>query len=396
MYNISGAIKEYRTSPWNRPTEDKIELLRKAKELNKKTVAFVYPIFDSSTFRYRGYNISETLDYSFQWSGTYFQLSEIKQLHEVVELVDVLVVIRCTWDFEMEALIQKTKAPGGCFVYDVDDLIYHPKYMPIFIRTLGLRKGEEAWDDWFGLTQQHHMVADMCDAYMTTNSYLGDQLAEDYKRPCYIVKNYLNWIQEEVSEEVFQQKQACVAEKSFVIGYFSGSPTHVKDIMIAMPELEQFLNNHEDAKLRIVGYMDLPEEYNYLVKMGKIEYVPFQTFVGLQVEQAKVDVNIVPLVNNEFSNCKSELKYFETAIVGTITCATPTYTYSRAIVNGDNGYLCEQGEWLPALEKIYTEGVSLEKQKYICQKALDEYGSRNQLEHVEEVLNSIFEGKQEA
>ena len=74
----------------------------------------------------------------------------------------------------------------------------------------------------------------------------------------------------------------------------------------------------------------------------------------MQREQAKVDINIVPLVNNEFSNCKSELKYFETAIVGTPTCATPSFTYSSAIENGENGYLCEKGEWLRAFEKLYN------------------------------------------
>lgn len=393
MYDIKKITGQYRTSPWNRPIEDKIKLLKTAKRLKKRTVVFLYPSFDSSTFRYRGYNVADTLDYSLQWTGIYFEGKEIPYILQEVENIDILVAIRCTWDFETEELIQKARACGAKIVYDVDDLIYHPKYMPIVIRTLGLRKGEEAWDDWFGRTQQHREIADICDAYITTNGYLAEYLESDYSKSCYIIKNYLNEIQEKVSEELFLQKQDMQADKPFIIGYFSGSPTHVKDLMIAMPEVEQFLNNHDDAKLRIVGYMDLPEQYNYLVKLGKIEYVSFKTFVGLQVEQAKVDVNIVPLVNNEFSNCKSELKYFETAIVGTITCATPTYTYSRAIVNGDNGYLCEQGEWLSALEKIYAEGVSLEKQKYICQKALDEYGSRNQLEHIENVFNSIFDDK---
>lgn len=388
MYNIEDVVRDYRTSPWKRPLEDRIEVLKNAKKLGKKTVAMLYPVFDSSTFRYRGYNIAETLEYSFEWTGMYFEEKDIADLQAAIEYVDVLDIIRCGWDFDMGDLIDAAKNNGAKVVYDVDDLVYHPKYMPIVIKTLSLKKGIE-WDGWFGLTQRNFMIAQQCDAYITTNGYLADYLKQDFEKPCYVVKNYLNWIQESVSEEVLREKQSQSMKKPFIIGYFSGSPTHVKDIMVAMPEIEQFLNKYEDTILRIVGYMDLPEDYQYLLDSKRIEYVPFQTFVGLQAEQAKVDVNIVPLVNNEFSNCKSELKYFETAIVGTITCATPTYAYKTAIINGDNGYLCQKGEWLPTLEKIYKEGVSNERQNYICKRALEQYGSKSQLKHLEQVFDSI-------
>lgn len=393
MYNISGTYSGYRARPWNRPSEDKIEVLKNGKKLNKKTAAFMYPIFDSSTFRYRGYNIVETLEYSFQWTGAYFEVKEIPVLEKALDVIDVLVVIRCAWDFELGYFIEKAKSMGIRVVYDVDDLIYHPKYMPIIIKTLGLKKGKQ-WDSWFGLIERNHMITDMCDAFICTNGYLANYIKNDYDKPCYVVRNYMNWMQEEVSQKVLEEKLSQESEKPFIIGYFSGSPTHVKDLMIVMPEIETFLNNHEDARLRIVGYMDLPEEYEYLIRMKKIEFVPFQTFTDLQVEQAKVDINIVPLVNNQFSNCKSELKYFETAIVGTITCATPTYTYSEAITNGDNGYLCQAGEWLSVFEKIYAEGVSTEKKQYICQKALEQYGSKSQLKHLENVFNSIYAGEE--
>lgn len=392
MYNIDDSARDYRTSPWKRATEDRVEVLKNAKKLGKKTVAMLYPVFDSSTFRYRGYNVAETLEYSFQWTGMYFEERDIEMLKEAIEYVDVLDIIRCGWDFNIDELIKAAKDAGAKVVYDVDDLIYHPKYMPIVIKTLGLKKGVQ-WDSWFGLTQRNLMIAEQCDAYITTNSYLGEYLEKDFQKPVYVIKNYLNWIQESVSQEVLREKQSQEAEKPFIIGYFSGSPTHMKDFMIAMPEIEQFLKNHDDAMLRIVGHMELPKEYRYLVKEGRVEYVRFQTFVGLQVEQAKVDVNVVPLVNNEFSNCKSELKYFETAIVGTITCATPTHTYKTAIIDGDNGYLCEKGDWLPALEKIYAEGPSIERQNYICQRAIEQYGGKNQLKHVENVFNSIYDNK---
>lgn len=389
MYDVKENNRVYCPNPWNKLYLERLEILKKAKNLYKKTVAFIYPTFDSSTFRYRGYNVSETLEYSFQWSGAFFELNDISELKLELDCVDVLVLIRCDWDDELEHFITCAKAKGIHVVYDVDDLIYDPKYMPIVIRTLGLNKHTE-WNYWFGLTYRNCLVAGMCDAFITTNGYLADYLKKDFEKPGYIIQNYLNWTQEEVSRYYFEQKQRMVPDKPFEIGYFSGSNTHVKDIMIAMPDIEKLMRKYEDVVLKIVGYMNLPKEFDYLVKQNRIQFVPFQTFVGLQYEQSKVDVNIVPLVNNEFSNCKSELKYFETAIVGTITCATPTHTYRGAIKHGDNGYLCEKGEWFDALEKIYLEGVSPEKQAYIQARALEVYGNKNQLKHVESVLDEIY------
>ena len=61
----------------------------------------------------------------------------------------------------------------------------------------------------------------------------------------------------------------------------------------------------------------------------RIEVCPLQDFVNLQRLIGEVEINIVPLQDNAFTNCKSELKYFEAAIVETVTVATPTYTFSR-------------------------------------------------------------------
>ena len=209
---------------------------------------------------------------------------------------------------------------------------------------------------------------------------------ETFQKPCFIIPNYLNWYQERVSMEYFEKKQKTDTMDPFVIGYFSGSPTHVKDLGMIMPEIEQFLKKHDNAMLKVVGYMDLPDQWDYLKSDGKMVFTAFQSFTGLQYEQAKVDVNVVPLVNNLFSNCKSELKYFENAIVGTVTCATPTYSFQKAIESGSNGYLCNEGEWYGALEKIYQDSDNRKMQLKIRESALNCYGNRNQLNLVESVL----------
>lgn len=390
MYRLERSGQKYRENPWNRPYQDRIAQLQDARRCGRKTAAFLYPHFDSSTFRYRGYNIAETLEYSFWWSGSYFESGDVRKLFKDIDFVDVLVVIRCAWDSELDGFLKAVKAKGIRLCYDVDDLICHPGHMPSIISALGLFQ-EPEWNFWFGLTERNRMAVQLCDAIITTNGYLAQHLKADFQKPCYIIKNYLNWIQEEVSSTWFEAKMRMESQKPFEIGYFSGSPTHVKDLMVLMPEMETFLNGHENTVLKIVGYMELPEEYAYLEQKKKIRFVPFQTFEKLQYEQAQSDINVVPLVNNEFSNCKSELKYFESAIVGTITCATPAYTYAGAITHGENGFLCREGEWLPLFEKLYESGVHKQQQESIRKRALEQYAFLSQVKTVEHVLDDIFD-----
>ena len=96
-------------------------------------------------------------------------------------------------------------------------------------------------------------------------------------------------------------------------------------------------------KLRIVGFLGVT---GGIEKFGsRVELYPLQDPINLQRLIAEVEINISPLQNNLFTNCKSELKYFEAAITGTITVATPTYSFSRAIVDGENGFLAKAFDW---------------------------------------------------
>src|SRR4029078_12926471 len=82
----------------------------------------------------------------------------------------------------------------------------------------------------------------------------------------------------------------------------------------------------------------------------RVEFYPVQDPINLQRLSAETEINIAHMQNNLFTNCKSELKYFEAAVAGTLTVATPTYTFSRAIVDGENGFLANAFEWNDKLQ----------------------------------------------
>ena len=109
-------------------------------------------------------------------------------------------------------------------------------------------------------------------------------------------------------------------------------------------------------------------------------------YVLLQREIAEADVNIVPLFENDFTHCKSEQKYFEASLVGTITCASPVYAYRKAIQRGKRGFLCEQAEWFSTLEFLYNQRNQLRKNMYNLRNEVQDYAYYNMKKEIENVF----------
>ncbi|MCQ2493248.1 MAG: hypothetical protein MJ104_01490 [Lachnospiraceae bacterium] len=394
MYNIEKISNRiYRDAPWNISVEDRLAKITGAKKNGKRTVGYIYPQFDSSTFRYRGYNVCESLDYSFEWGGAWFQLNELDCIKKNISEFDLIILIRCPWTEKLEDFVRGVKKYGLIVGYDIDDLVYKPKYFEYLAAALGFSQDYE-YNFWHGLMYRNEKCIELCDSLITTNEYLADYLRKDFDKQCYVIPNYLNMLQQEVSDEYLRAKMSLKSEDYYEIGYFSGSPTHAKDLQVALPAIETFFNENKNARLKIVGYMEIADKYSYLVNEGRIIFKPFTSMTGLQYEQATVDVNIVPLLNNVFSNCKSELKYFESAIVGTATLATPTYAYAHAIEYGDNGYLCNnEEEWYANLRKVYEKPFTDKDMLSLSQKSLDKYSSIRMTMWVENILEKIVEIK---
>lgn len=392
MYKITP--QEYVTDqPWERTFSQRVNKLFEAKKNNLKAAVYLYERPDTSTFRYRVYNMCQALELSLHWRGTYFYQEELASIRQYLNQIDLLIVARFRWTFELDSLIEEAKAKGIKVAFEVDDMVYNLKYLPIIVNTLSVNMACEAdYDYWFSYISRLYMSAKKSDAVITTNEFLVNKMTKDLGVPGYVIQNFTNRIQEDVSELYsFQKEKICSTDK-FIIGYFSGTPSHINDFLVVAPELKKLLEKYEDIVLRIVGFMDMPDYMTELEGMGKIERLPLVNFVDLQREIAKVDVNIAPLVNNEFSNCKSELKYFEASIVGTITCATPTHTFKNAIQNGVTGYLCERGEWLRTLENLYInrkygDTEMVKKAKEYC---IRRYAYYNQTVHIEKVFSQII------
>lgn len=270
-------------------------------------------------------------------------------------------------ELPIKELIRSAKKRSIPVLFDVDDLICHISYLPLLTNTLNVHFGSEGdYDFWFADIARHQAIASQVDGFITTNPFLGQKLSEIFNKPYQVMMNSLNAEQLDVSKTYRERKKYASPLMPFTIGYFSGTPSHINDFRVVYQESMQLLEDYPEMELQVVGFMDFPKEMQELIQKKRVHFSPLVDFMELQRLIAQVDVNIVPLVQNIFTNCKSELKFFEAAAVDTVTVATPTYTYANSIQHREMGFLCTQGEWYDTIAELYNDA---EQRNHIAKQA---------------------------
>ena len=188
----------------------------------------------------------------------------------------------------------------------------------------------------------------------------------DYHKPVFLLPNGFD-------EERYRRSRMATAERArsesdglFRIGYAAGSRTHQKDFACAVGAVARVLREHPECRLvlfRLETSADytsyvVPQEFPELDRLAdQIEWRRFVPVDDLSSELARFDINLAPLeVGNSFCEAKSELKYFEAALVGVPTIASPTVPFADAIGHGTTGFLASSPqEWYESLKRLVND-----------------------------------------
>jgi glycosyltransferase involved in cell wall biosynthesis len=368
--------------PWLQPLSKRLAMLYQ----RKVRVAYFYEEPNNSTFRYRAYNMAQVLNgnHTGNVSASYFFLSDSERFGEIADAADVLVICRSRYCHQVSGLITKFRARRKRVLFDVDDLVFDTDYAHLLVATLGLDVTQNGlWDDWFAMIARMGQTLKLCDGAITTNEYLAQKLANYSGLPVFVVPNFMNKEQLELAEKVFAERQRTrfSGNGKVCLGYFSGSPSHRLDYAMVEPALAEVMAERPDVEVMVVGYIDhgpVMREFSH-----RISRKPFHDYVNLQRLLGTVEFNLMPLQSNAFTDCKSELKYFEAAAVGTLSIASPSFTYRRAIRDGENGYLAKAHEWTEMILRALDRSEAYEAMAAEARRdALSKFGWQHQAEAI--------------
>jgi glycosyltransferase involved in cell wall biosynthesis len=353
MFQLDSVAPAPYQDPWQQDLGERLRRLSRG----RIRVAYYYEQADNSTFRYRIYNMVHALEGPAPQerpdvSAAWFFHADLGSLEQIADLADQLVICRTRYDSRVNRLVGAFRLRGKKVLFDIDDFVFDTDYTHLLVKTLDLDvRNPKVWDDWFAYTSRLGATFRLCDGGITTNEVLARKMEAFAGMPVAVVPNFMNREQLEMSARVRAAKQGQRPGASGLIhlGYFSGSPSHNRDFALVAPALEELLECDDRLGVVTVGYI---EPGPGLARFGaRIKRFAFTDYVNLQRLIGSVEYNLMPLQFNTFTNSKSELKYFEAAAVDTLSIASPSEVYARAIRDGDTGWLAQSHRWAEVIRQ---------------------------------------------
>jgi glycosyltransferase involved in cell wall biosynthesis/SAM-dependent methyltransferase len=317
------------------------------------------PETPGDTYRVRRYMMAAETN---GWKAAYTTAEDFENHHFQAEDYSVVVIWRARWTPQLGEIIESLRSRGAKIVFDCDDLMVRPDLAKIEIID-GIRTGnfkESNVSDFYTSIRETMLAADFCFA-PTEALALHMRLAD---KPTFVLHNGFGRDTHEFSRLARRKWLAQRTDTLIRIGYASGSLTHQRDFGLAVPALCEILRARPDC--RLVLFRDPqtgaplvePAEFSQLQGLGeKIEWRNLQPLDNLPEELARFDINIAPLeFGNPFCEAKSELKFFEAALVDVPTVASPTEPFRKAIKHGETGFLAASADdWLFYLDKLLDD-----------------------------------------
>ncbi len=286
----------------------------------------------------------------------------------------VFVFHRTIFTNKIKKLVEAIKAQGKEIIFEADDLNFDSGYLQktdYYQKTTSLER--QQIKHGIGAEILHDVSVKTC---VTSTTFLANKLSAKGKN-VFVSKNKLSQHDVEVAGKIFQNKNR--RNDNFVrIGYFSGTPSHDRDFATIEDVLVAVLQKHKNAKLFLAGPLDVGGKFDgFEDQVEQASFVPMNKHLE---NVASVDINIVPLEENDFCRAKSEIKFIEAAIVGVPTVACDNQTFRETIDEGLDGYLAQgQKEWFEKISKlIVDEKLRQVMGERACQKVLGQFTTKNE------------------
>ncbi|MFL9939494.1 glycosyltransferase [Paraburkholderia graminis] len=288
------------------------------------------------------------------WLGADDLAGALGRLHQY----DYLIIWRAAWTEAIDQAVKKMRALGGKVVFDVDDLMIDPTLAhPTVID--GIRTQYLQSDSVRGHFERVRGTMVMADVCMTTTQELAYHM-RGAGRPTHVLPNGFDHATHLLSRRASRQWRKSRSDDFIRIGYAGGTRTHQRDFALAADALARVLRENEQCYLVLfrrpdgTPLLDIEEFPSLDAVRHRIEWRQVRPLSDLPDEMARFDINIAPLeFGNPFCEAKSELKFFEAALVNVPTIASPTGPFRRAIIHGRSGYLAATGDdWYRCLTDL--------------------------------------------
>lgn len=231
----------------------------------------------------------------------------------------------------------------------------------------------------------------------TTNSFLKYDLIKYCKKEPNSIQVLPNYID---LERYNKDNIPELKRDNIVIGFF-GSNTHVVDIM--MPEylnaLDRICKEFPNVEYRTIGLFlphiktRLGKQYSFI--LGHADVYSWASKLWPEM-MSQVDIFTAPLLNTNFSKCKSQIKLLEIGAGSKPAVFQNIRQYKEIIENGKDGYLVDtENDWYRAFKELILDE---EKRRVmgnnLYEKVKRDWQMKDGARRYKEYFKSIYNGEQ--
>lgn len=342
------------------------------------------------------------------YSVQILRFEEVRKNLPLIETCHALVAWRTPWGDVLGEAAAAAKRNGGKFIFDVDDYMFDPALAKTSIidgiRTQGCEEAQIR--ELYARLQQTMLAADFC---ACTTKVLATEMRK-FQKPVFVLPNGYDEETYARSRRAVAKRRAAHADGLLRLGYAGGTRTHQKDFACAASAVARILRGNPECRLVLFhralpaddptgasgqGCLDVSEFPDLAGLESQIEWRPMVPLRQLPDELARFDINLSPLeAGNIYCEAKSELKFYEAALVGVPTIASPTAPFAEAIRHGENGFLARSSdEWHACLCQLVSQPeLRIRAGKEAFFDVLWKYGPERRAEAAGNMMEQVIAG----
>jgi glycosyltransferase involved in cell wall biosynthesis len=262
-------------------------------------------------------------------------------------LVDVVIIERL-WVHQfntVELLLQldNLKSRGITIIYETDDDLL----------SVNSRAGDREWPSAHQKNIIRLLAREAHGVIVSTNN-----LAKTFS----VLNTNIQVVENALDETLFTRKLAPRPNSKIKFGYM-GTFTHLEDLIFVSAAIKGALVKFSPhVEFEIVGIGD---EYTIRkifgdapvsIKRVPEKDVPYERFCQWMSENLQWDFGIAPLLQSEFSDSKSDIKFLDYSLVGIPGIYSNVPAYADTVQNNITGLLCDNSvdQWTEQIEKLVS------------------------------------------
>jgi glycosyltransferase involved in cell wall biosynthesis len=308
---------------------------------------------------------------------------------------DVAIFYRVPALPDIEKAILYCRQIGVVTVYEIDDLVYDPAHFPDSIENY---RGQLTADEYANLVVDAPLLQRamaLCDYGIASTPTLQRRIETVVARKkCFLHRNAMDSRHERFASASstlgFEHRPGDVT-----LFYATGTKAHNEDFeLFAAPAIADLFRSRPNVRLVVMGFLPLPSVLRpYESRI--IQLPPVWDINIFWSTLAEADINLSVLKPGLISDCKSEIKWLEAAMLGIPSVVSATATFTEILSDGRDAMLADTVDsWRHKLSMLVDMPELRAKIGRAAKElAFSEYNLAAGADNIGEILKSILKDR---